>query len=407
MWCYCSLISTKQVRLHTPKGVLVQSLHVCHIGLYTQFKEFRNSRFRPSTPRSDSREADKVSVTSANVTSRESCSRACSCSIVLTPIAQLPRPSPNFLVHRPTSSSIAQLPRPSSSCLATNMVNDNLIVGRFNKDTRPAFESLLAGTEREIVRLEQIAIQTRTSINRYSIISSLPSEMLSEIFVLCCQPKYNAIRGVDSQETCPLRLSAVCKAWRDLAWSMSPLWSVIILIKPEPHALHLEEILASWIKRAGNQALSICYEAQSTSLLERLTQETSKWMNVSISLASESLSMIKNCKCFPLLQHLSIHVRAHSPRPDFLGGFLHGFEYLDIFNAASLPKITHLHVPKYLSCFEPNLMWSQLRMFSADTIGHEGLCKILDFARSLEVFNANSIEAHFSYKPLTVIHSNL
>lgn len=146
--------------------------------------------------------------------------------------------------------------------LRQNMVNDNLIVGRFNKDTRPAFESLLAGTEREIVRLEQIAIQTRTSINRYSIISSLPSEMLSEIFVLCCQPKYNAIGGVDSQETCPLRLSAVCKAWRDLAWSMSSLWSVIILIKPEPHALHLEEILASWIKRAGNQALSIRYEAQ-------------------------------------------------------------------------------------------------------------------------------------------------
>jgi len=225
--------------------------------------------------------------------------------------------------------------------------------------------------------------------------------------VLCCQPKYNAIGGVDSQGICPLRLTAVCKAWRDLAWTTRRLWSVIILIKPKPHALHLEEILASWIERAGNQPLSIRYEAQCTSLLQRLTQETSKWMNVSIFLASEFSSVVKECKYFPLLQHLSIRVRAESPRPGFQGGFLHGFESLDIFNAASLSKITHMHVPKYLSCFEPNLMWSQLRTFSVNTTGHEGLCKILDFARFLEVCNANSHEAHISYKPPIVIHSNL
>jgi len=155
--------------------------------------------------------------------------------------------------------------------------------------------------------LQQIVIQSRISINRYSSISSLPPEALSEIFVLCCQPKYNAIGGVDSQRICPLCFTAVCKAWRGLAWTTSPLWSVIILIKPKPHALHLEEILASWIEWAGNQPLSIHYEAQCTSLLQCLTQETSKWMNVSIFLASEFSSVIKECKYFPLLQHLYSH----------------------------------------------------------------------------------------------------
>jgi hypothetical protein len=282
--------------------------------------------------------------------------------------------------------------------LGQNMVNGNFVVGPFNnfKGARAALELFLADTEREIARLG-------ASINRASLISSLPPETLSEIFALCCQPKYNAIGGVDNQGICPLRLSAVCKAWRDLAWTTRRLWSVIILVKPNPHAFHLEEILASWIKRAGNEPLSIRYEAQCTSLLQRLTQETSKWMNVSISLASESSFVIKECKYFPLLQHLSICIRAESPRSDFVGGF----EYLDIFNTASLPKITRLHVPKYLYCFERDPMWLQLRTFSVGTIGHEGLCKILDFARFLEVFDANSLEAHFSYKPPTVIHSNL
>jgi hypothetical protein len=294
-----------------------------------------------------------------------------------------------------------------------NMVEDNL-VDPFINETRPTLELLLVDTEQEtarlqqeVGRLQQVAIQIKTSINRCSPISSLPPETLSRIFMLCCQPKYNTIGGVGSQGICPLRLSAVCKAWRDLAWTTSSLWSVIILIKPKPHALHLEGILASWIKRAGNQPLSIRYEAQSNDLLARLTQDTSKWMNVSMFLALESSFVIEKCKYFPLLQHLSIRVRAESPRPVIGEGYLFGFEHLDIFNAASLPKITHLHVPKFLRCLKPDLMWSQLRTFSVSTIGYEGLCKILDFARFLEVFNANSLEDHYSYNPPTVIHSNL
>jgi hypothetical protein len=276
------------------------------------------------------------------------------------------------------------------------MVDDNLVVGPFNKDTRPPLELLLADTEREIARLQQVAIQTRTSINRCSPISSLPPEILLEVFVFCCEPNYNAIGGVDSQGICPLRLSAVCIDWRDLAWTTSRLWTVIILIKPKPHALHLEGILASWIERARNEPLSIRYEAQSNGLLARLIQETSKWMNVSIFLPSESVPMIKKYKYFPLLQHLSIRIRAESSRPGLLGGYQHNLEDFDTFNTASLPKITHLHGPKYLQCFKSNWMWSQLRTFSASTIGREDLCKILRFAKFLEVFNANSLEPHFS-----------
>jgi len=242
--------------------------------------------------------------------------------------------------------------------LGQNVVDDNL-VDPFIKETRPALE-LLADIEREITQLQAVALQTRTSINRRSPISSLPRERLSEIFVLCCQPKYNTIGGVDSQGICPLRLSAVCKAWRDLAWTTSYLWSVIILTKSNPHALHLAEILASWIERSGNQPLSICYEAQCTSLLQRLTQETSKWMNVSIFLASEFSSVIKDCKYFPLLQHLSIRVRAESPKHDFLGGFLPNFNHLQCCKSAqnNLPTCTGI----------PTLLQTQLDVVAAQNV---------------------------------------
>ncbi|EDR13559.1 uncharacterized protein LACBIDRAFT_322576 [Laccaria bicolor S238N-H82] len=82
---------------------------------------------------------------------------------------------------------------------------------------------------------------------------------------------------------------------------------------------------------------------------------------------------------------------ASSSGPSFLRDLLCGLENLDIFNAASLPKITHLH----------------LRTFSVSTIGNEGLCKILGLARSLQVFDADSLEPHSNYEPPTVIHSNL
>jgi hypothetical protein len=273
--------------------------------------------------------------------------------------------------------------------LGKNLVEDDLF-DPFIKETRPALESLLVDTEQEIARLLQ------------SPISSLPPETLSEIFMLCCQPKYNAIGGVDSQGICPLRLSAVCKAWRDLAWTTRRLWSVIILTKSNPYASHLGRILASWIERAGNQPLSIRYEVQSDRLLARLIQETSKWMNVSIFLPSESLSVVKKYKYFPLLEHFSIRVRAGpGSDPGDLGD-------LDIFNCFSLPNIIRLHVPKYLRCFKSNLMWSQLRTFSASTMGHEQLCDILRLARFLEVFNVNSLELHTRGNILqTVDHSYL
>ncbi|EDR13562.1 uncharacterized protein LACBIDRAFT_322580 [Laccaria bicolor S238N-H82] len=265
------------------------------------------------------------------------------------------------------------------------------LVKPFIEETRPALESLLVDTEQEIP------------------ISSLPPELLSEIFMLCCQPKYNAIGGVDSQAICPLRLAAVCKAWRDLAWTTSRLWSVIILMWSHPCAFHLEGVLDSWIKRAGAQPLSIRYEAQSNSLLSRLIQETSKWMNVTIKCPpSKFCSAIETYNYFPLLEHLSIRVRVGYYDPASSNP-LHCLDDLDIFNCSSLPNITRLHVPGHLQCFKPNLMWSQLRTFSVSCIDSENLCNILDLAKFLEVFSATFLDWAYTNGDIlqTVNHSYL
>ncbi|EDR14028.1 uncharacterized protein LACBIDRAFT_321771 [Laccaria bicolor S238N-H82] len=212
--------------------------------------------------------------------------------------------------------------------------------------TRPDLDLLLVDTEQEIARLRQVAIQTRRSINKSSSISSLPAEILSEIFAFCCQPKYNAIGGVDSQGICPLRLSAVCKAWRALTWTTSALWSVIILVDPKPWTSHLDEILAAWIERARNRPLSIRYKAGCIDLLQRLAQETSTWMNVSIFLGSK-------------------------------------------YNSATCPEI-------------PSLFWTQFDVVAAQNL--------LYFARFLEVFNANTLATthlRVNPQPTTATHYKL
>lgn len=167
--------------------------------------------------------------------------------------------------------------------------------------------------------------------------------------------------------------------------------------------MHLEKILASWITRAGNQPLSIRYDIRGNGLLDRLIrpQDTLKWKNVSIFIPSESLPVIKKYDYFPLLEHLSIRVRAASSDK-------YDLENFDIFNPFSLPSITRLHVPQYLRRFKHNSMWLQLRTFSASTIGHEQLWDILFSAEFLEVFNANSLEPHSKGNiPETVNHSYL
>ena len=80
---------------------------------------------------------------------------------------------------------------------------------------RLGLEQFVVDVEREIMRLRQTILEANTSINECTSISTLPPELITEIFILACHPEYDATReGLGKHwEMWPLRLGAVCKGW--------------------------------------------------------------------------------------------------------------------------------------------------------------------------------------------------
>ncbi|KAF8809807.1 hypothetical protein BYT27DRAFT_7093259, partial [Phlegmacium glaucopus] len=68
--------------------------------------------------------------------------------------------------------------------------------------------------------------QARTRINHLQspILRRIPPEIISHIFNLYL-PEFHIDNPRDSKEAVPLTLGAVCKSWRNIAWSSPTLWS--------------------------------------------------------------------------------------------------------------------------------------------------------------------------------------
>jgi len=170
----------------------------------------------------------------------------------------------------------------------------------------------------------------------------------------------------------PRRLGAVCKAWRDLAWSSSQLWSSIVIIRQnESPIFDLEDILDSWISRSGNQPLSIhmdaTYLASSSvkSIIGILISTASRWKNVSLHLSERSFRYFVNYDRFPILEQISFKIPDQycMPRKWNIG------KSLNIFRSSNMPQIKRLYLPRYVQYFHiwPSALCS-LTTFSVDYI---------------------------------------
>ncbi|KAF8995753.1 hypothetical protein BDQ17DRAFT_1430145 [Cyathus striatus] len=80
-----------------------------------------------------------------------------------------------------------------------------------------------------------------------------PPEIIEEIFANACIIDFDGL----SQPTTPLKLGSVCKAWREIAWSIPQLWSDII-ITASPLTRTQLELLNMWLQNSRARPLSIC-----------------------------------------------------------------------------------------------------------------------------------------------------
>ncbi|KAF8161355.1 hypothetical protein B0H34DRAFT_700614 [Crassisporium funariophilum] len=107
---------------------------------------------------------------------------------------------------------------------------------------------------------------------------TLPSEIMGQIFHESCQTKHEQWyhrRPVAKSDYHPLNLGNVCKAWRQVAWSTSELWSIvrIHLFKSDSEEKILERgrLLKEWLGRASGRPLDLSFQYWSDAFEEART----------------------------------------------------------------------------------------------------------------------------------------
>lgn len=93
-------------------------------------------------------------------------------------------------------------------------------------------------------------------------LSTIPAELLIEIFSFVCAPPYSP--GDPSRYnypsfSTPLLLGKICGTWRDLAWSIPSLWNYIDIVLPVARQGIYAELLEDWINRSNDLPLTIIF----------------------------------------------------------------------------------------------------------------------------------------------------
>jgi len=122
--------------------------------------------------------------------------------------------------------------------------------------------------EEEIAELKakRRVLATTINANHDPFIHKLPPEIGSHIFYLCLPsldtPMSTSTPGQEWKR--PLKLGAVCRKWRQLAWATPNLWSTLLLkIKPStPRSLaeSLPDLLREWLGRSGLLPLTLFFD---------------------------------------------------------------------------------------------------------------------------------------------------
>lgn len=145
----------------------------------------------------------------------------------------------------------------------------------------------------------------------------LPTEIIVEIFAYCgvVEPGDDKPSKVDN--SLPLKLGAVCTAFRTIAWSTPSLWATVILnIEVSSRIPAQAKLLNDWLSRSGRLPLSI-YLCSSLNLLwaigrpelilKVVNEFADRWRRVDIRLPSSCYrDLLFPKQRFPMLQSLTL-----------------------------------------------------------------------------------------------------
>ncbi|PPQ65704.1 hypothetical protein CVT26_000321 [Gymnopilus dilepis] len=164
------------------------------------------------------------------------------------------------------------------------------------RKTKAVLEGLL-DQEQKLRQLSNVA--------HASIVDRLPVEVAVQIF-----EAYVSGFKSGKESTPTLQLGAVCRLWRDIAWSTPSLWPYLFMkLSSDGRDFKTRVILAKdWLSRAGQLPLTIRvlgYELNDSTpnlgqlepLVDILNQYLSQWVDVTITLPRSLLARLNDSSC--------------------------------------------------------------------------------------------------------------
>jgi len=194
------------------------------------------------------------------------------------------------------------------------------------------------------LRIAQRSLISDINFQHSSFIRDIPNEVVRLIFSFCRDPPprrredsefqlrrlsvFPRSTKSQSQNFCMLKLGAVCKKWREIAWATPELWTSLRMPDiPEgssPSFGLQVELAQEWLSRTANLSLDILLETQATSrnpkfnphvgkLIEAINSYSGRWQCLDICIPKMYLSLFHNPPSETAqnekgrLQHLRLH----------------------------------------------------------------------------------------------------
>jgi hypothetical protein len=160
-------------------------------------------------------------------------------------------------------------------------------------------------------------LKAQINVSKSPFLRVMPSEIIAEIFTLCLDIPGPEEEPGDVDNTVPLKLGAVCNAFRTIAWSTPQLWATVVLdIKSSWKITTQAALLSDWLLRSGHLPLSIWLNsseevhwtfAQPELILKVINVFSNRWKCVDIRLPSSCYRYLPSLdESLPMLESLTL-----------------------------------------------------------------------------------------------------
>ena len=249
--------------------------------------------------------------------------------------------------------------------------------------------------EEGIIKLKEKHHALRATMNSIHdpFIHQLPPEIGSYIFRLCLPtsdfgefspwPKRKEVIGA-------LRLGAVCRKWRQLAWTTPNLWEMLYLyIEPtitKSLANSLPSLVEAWLGRSGGLPLAIffhdyCGRSEIKFAIRRIIEvinlHSGRWRNLFLNVGADIPELFSGYKHPNQLVHLQLAInRWRSCTQKFI--------------MKSKPSPTRLQLRNF-SPTSIDIGWDNLKYASVDSLSANECLEVLRLAPSLEYYHVTPL----------------